>query len=245
VTLTVTRTGGSDCTVSVNYTTADGTAVAGADYTATSGTLTFGPGVLSQSFTVPILDDAISEPLEDFTVTLTNPTGGATLLAPTVETVTIVDNDVMADLSIVKSVAGAGPYFIGQNVAFNITVSNAGPSPASNVTVTDVLPAGMTFISAAPTQGSCLGTTTVTCNLGTLANAASATIVLTVRLDTPGNTSNTASVGSTDPDATTTNNSSAAPIRVENAFAIPTLSEWMLLAFAAMIVVIGVMRARA
>ena len=54
---TVDRFGGSDGTVTVAYTTQDASAVAGTDYTATSGTLTFAPGVTSQTLSIPTLVD--------------------------------------------------------------------------------------------------------------------------------------------------------------------------------------------
>ena len=78
-TFTVTRVGDSTITHSVSFTTAGLTATAGADFTATSGTLTFAPGVLTQTITVPVLADSLYEPTERFTVTLSNPTGGATI----------------------------------------------------------------------------------------------------------------------------------------------------------------------
>ena len=77
VSLTVNRTGGSSGAVSVAFATANGTATAGADYTATSGILNFADGETSMTITVPILDDTLDEPDETFTVTLSNPTGGA------------------------------------------------------------------------------------------------------------------------------------------------------------------------
>ncbi len=55
---TVDRFGGSDGTVTVAYTTQDDTAVAGTDYSATSGTLTFAPGVTSQTLSIPTLVDS-------------------------------------------------------------------------------------------------------------------------------------------------------------------------------------------
>jgi hypothetical protein len=88
VTIIVTRTGGSEGTVTVDYATADGTATAPADYTSVSGTLTFGDGVTQQSFTVPIAADSVAEQDETFTITLSNVTGGATL-GPATAVVTI------------------------------------------------------------------------------------------------------------------------------------------------------------
>ena len=99
VTLTVTRSGGSEGTVTVDYVSANGSATAGEDYTAVSDTLTFADGVTSQTITVPITDDTLDESDEDFTVTLSNPGGGATL-GNTIATVTIVDDDNPGELAI-------------------------------------------------------------------------------------------------------------------------------------------------
>lgn len=93
VVLTVTRTGDSSGTSTVHYATANGSATSGSDYTATSGDLTFGPGITSRTFSVPIIDDSISEGNETFTATLSAPGGGASLGMPSKATVTIIDND--------------------------------------------------------------------------------------------------------------------------------------------------------
>ena len=77
----------SNSTVTVHYATQDNSAVAGTDYTATSGTLTFGPGQTVQNITVPILDRAGAAPSRNFTVTLSSPLN-ATLVQKTA-TVTI------------------------------------------------------------------------------------------------------------------------------------------------------------
>ena len=65
ITITVTRSGGSAGGVTVDYATSDGTAKAGIDYTATAGTLTFGAGETSRSFTVPILNDGLRHRRQD------------------------------------------------------------------------------------------------------------------------------------------------------------------------------------
>jgi hypothetical protein len=69
-TITVLRTGGSAGSISVDYATEDGTAIAGQDYTSTSGTLSFGNGETIKTFQIPILNDATTEPDETFTVLL-------------------------------------------------------------------------------------------------------------------------------------------------------------------------------
>lgn len=93
-TISVVRTGGSTGEVTVNYTTSNGTATAGSDYTATSGTLTFADGeVGAKTFTIPILDDTLVEGDETVILYLSNPTGGATLASPSTAVLTIIDND--------------------------------------------------------------------------------------------------------------------------------------------------------
>ncbi|HYO75753.1 MAG TPA: Calx-beta domain-containing protein [Thermoanaerobaculia bacterium] len=96
VSITVTRIGGSEGTVTVDYATTNGTAMAPGDFTQTSGTLTFGPGVTTQTIVVPLTNDDAPEGDETFTVTLTNPTGGATIGQATT-TITITDTDAAVD----------------------------------------------------------------------------------------------------------------------------------------------------
>ena len=87
---TVSLSGSSTQTITVQYSTANGTALAGSDYTATTGTLTFNPGVTSQTISIPILNDAINEANETFTLKLTSPTN-AILGGTATVTTTITD----------------------------------------------------------------------------------------------------------------------------------------------------------
>jgi hypothetical protein len=81
--------------VSVDYATSNGTAADGSDYTATSGTLTWDDGDDEmKSFDVSITNDTVHEDEENFSVTLSNPAGGAALGSPNGATVTIQDDDV-------------------------------------------------------------------------------------------------------------------------------------------------------
>jgi Ca2+-binding RTX toxin-like protein len=89
LTFTVSLSAASTQTVTVNYTTVNGTATAGTDYTATSGTLTFAPNQTSQTITLPILNDNLNEPNEIFTVTLSNPVNAT--ISQAVGTGTITD----------------------------------------------------------------------------------------------------------------------------------------------------------
>ncbi|MBE7520269.1 MAG: IPT/TIG domain-containing protein [Thermoflexaceae bacterium] len=93
VLVTVNRINGSTGTASVSYATSPGTAIPGSDYTSTSGTLTFLNGETVKTFSVTIIDDAISEVSETVSLALSGPTGGASLTAPSTATVTILDNE--------------------------------------------------------------------------------------------------------------------------------------------------------
>ncbi|MDZ7858593.1 Calx-beta domain-containing protein [Sphaerotilus sp.] len=81
-TFTVTLAGTATTPVTIDFATADGTAKAGLDYTAVTGTVTFAPGETSKSITVPILNDAVYEGAETFTVNLGNPSANALISDP-------------------------------------------------------------------------------------------------------------------------------------------------------------------
>ena len=92
VVFTVRRTGGSDGSVSVHYATAAGQALTGSDFQDASGTLSWDDGDTSDRFiTINLIDDAEVEGDENFSLTLSEPTGGATLAAS--QAVTNIAND--------------------------------------------------------------------------------------------------------------------------------------------------------
>src|SRR5262249_61605645 len=82
----------SDVLVTVNYATSNGTATAGSDYTATSGTLSFGIGETQKTFTVAISNDTLVEGSETLGLTLSTPTGGPPLGTQSTATLTIQDD---------------------------------------------------------------------------------------------------------------------------------------------------------
>src|SRR5262249_32710730 len=88
----VSRTGGAVSGVTVQYTTSDGTAVAGTDYTATSGTLTFGAGEATKTFVVTVLDNDIADGDRSLNLTLLTPGRGGVLGVPSTMTLTITDD---------------------------------------------------------------------------------------------------------------------------------------------------------
>ncbi|MFN8073364.1 MAG: cellulase family glycosylhydrolase [Mycobacterium sp.] len=129
--------------VTVGYTTANGTATAGTDYTASSGTLTFAPGVTTQTIAVKVTGDTAVEPDETFTVTLANPTGAT--LARTTATATITNDDVAPPSQGGNSVTYAVVNDWGTGHTANMTLT-AGASKLSSWTVEFDTPATITNI---------------------------------------------------------------------------------------------------
>ncbi|MFH0909528.1 MAG: Calx-beta domain-containing protein, partial [bacterium] len=95
--ITVRRVGNTNRIVTVDFATSNGTATAGNDYVATSGTLTFAVGDTVKSFDVQVLNDALAEGNETVNLALSNPTGGGALGDPLAATLTIVDDDGFLD----------------------------------------------------------------------------------------------------------------------------------------------------
>lgn len=132
--LTVSRTGDSAGAVSVDFTTADASALATSDYAASAGTLSWANGEMTaKTITIPILHDADNEPPETFTVSLSNPTGGA-ILGNASAAVTITDDDPISPfadtaghwaLGYINAIYGAG---------ITLGCSSGSYCPANNVT---------------------------------------------------------------------------------------------------------------
>jgi choice-of-anchor B domain-containing protein len=90
----VQRSGGYMGDVSIQYSTSDGTATVGGDYSATSGTLTWPAGdATERTFTIPITNDAQNESDESLVVTISNPNGGASIEGAAAFNVTITNDD--------------------------------------------------------------------------------------------------------------------------------------------------------
>jgi uncharacterized repeat protein (TIGR01451 family) len=171
--------------------------------------------------------------------TTTDPTPGNN----SVNAATTVSASVV-DLAITNT-PSAPPYGTGLPVTYTVVVSNAGPAAASGVVVTDTIPPGTMFNAATPTQGSCSGTSAITCSLGTLAGGTSATVTLVLTLPaTPGSLSSIVMVTASNPDANPANNSSTSLIAVIPASAIPVVSPVALLLLALAMTLLGVSRLR-
>jgi uncharacterized repeat protein (TIGR01451 family) len=127
-------------------------------------------------------------------------------------------NPTAADIGVTT---GVNAVPLGQNSVYNITVSNAGPSAANNVVLTDTwAAAGLTLVSVTPSAGtSCVGTTPITCTLpASFASGATATVSVTVTASAAGFYPNTASVtdSGTPPDLNTGNNTYVTLAAVNN-----------------------------
>jgi hypothetical protein len=101
--------------VSVAYATADGTATAGSDYTATSGTLVFAPGEVSKEVAVPVFEDTTPEPDETFTLTLSNPVNATLGTATATGTITNDDAPTASPGHYNGPISGSG------NIDFDVT----------------------------------------------------------------------------------------------------------------------------
>jgi uncharacterized repeat protein (TIGR01451 family) len=125
-----------------------------------------------------------------------------------------VDADV-ADLTLAKG-DSPDPVVLGNNVTYTLTVTNAGPDAATGVAVTDTLPGGVAFVSATPSQGSCLEASgTVSCSLGSIPFPGNATISIVVTPQAGGSIVNSASVTGVEFDPDTANNVAAATTTVQ------------------------------
>lgn len=131
----------------------------------------------------------------------------------------VVNNNANADLAV--SVSGPTSSNEGATVTYNITVTNAGPSNAAGVMLTDTLGSLLTYKSAAASQGTfSVSGGVVTFSLGNVAAGGSVTASVTAQAIEDGSTSDNASVSSSSPDPNPANNSSSAT----TSFAEPAIS---------------------
>jgi len=163
---------------------------------------------------VPIQVTGTLQPSRDPGTSLTNTasiTGSRTDPNPGNNSATVIGiATTAADVSIQKSYAPTTPI-AGQDVTYTLTTHNDGPSEARNVAILDPLDPNSTLISATSTQGSCLGSSTVSCDIGTMAPGATVVTTLVVHI-APGATAvvqNTASVTTSTNDPDPTNNVSS------------------------------------
>jgi uncharacterized repeat protein (TIGR01451 family) len=151
-----------------------------------------------------------------------------------------------ADLTITKTTPTTSTT-AGSNITYTITVGNTGPSTATNVVVNDTLPAGLQFVSATPSQGTCNAASPVVCTLGTILAGGNATVTLVAQATgTQTSVSNTATATSPDATGPDTATTPAIPVTTgeQRVAAIPTLSEWMLLVLASLLGLVALVKSR-
>jgi MYXO-CTERM domain-containing protein/uncharacterized repeat protein (TIGR01451 family) len=146
---TVSLSAASGRTVTVSWATNDGTALAGSDYVAGSGALTFQPGVTSQTIDVTLSGDLLDEPNETFTVDLSGPSNAT--LADGSGTGTITDDDAPPALSVADVTLGEG----GGTMSFTVALSAASGRTVTAAYATSdgtaVSPADFTAVSGSLT----------------------------------------------------------------------------------------------
>ncbi|MGZ5441761.1 MAG: IPTL-CTERM sorting domain-containing protein [Thermoanaerobaculia bacterium] len=146
-----------------------------------------------------------------------------------------------------KSVVTPGPYEAGDIVTYRITVTNDGTDDSTDVTVIDALPEDLRFVSASASDGTCSeAAETVTCQLGVLGTGASETVDIVVTLWDSGVLTNTAEASMIGGEVDTSDNAATVAITAGPAefTGIPTLSEWALILFGALLGITALVRAR-
>jgi uncharacterized repeat protein (TIGR01451 family) len=127
------------------------------------------------------------------------------------------------DVSITKT-ANPATVSVGSNTTFTVTVTNNGSSAAQDVSVHDLLPAGLTFVSDTVTAGAFTTPAIGNWNIGTLAPGASATMQIVATVATAGTFTNTATVSSSTQDTNPGNNSVSVSITGAQSYVPPTTS---------------------
>ncbi|HEX6834584.1 MAG TPA: DUF11 domain-containing protein [Rudaea sp.] len=254
-TITVTNTGGSPTSANITLADALPTGITLASASGTGWACT-GTSNLSCTYSGPALAAAASTSLT-LNVTVgasavngndsATASGGGDPACPAASNCTGTVNVPLtaADLQIVKT--GPATATAGGTVSYTIVVTNSGPDTATNATVTDPAPAGLTFVSAgAPCSGG------FPCNLGTLTSGQSVTIpnvVFTVGSSFSGTLVNVASVTSDQPDPTPNNNSSSVSTTVQgrpaNIVPAPGNAPWAMLLLLLSLVGCGLYTVRA
>lgn len=128
----------------------------------------------------------------------------------------VVVNPLSADVGI-SATASVEPVTVTSNLVYNIVVTNGGPNPALNTTVTDILPAGLSYVGSTSSQGSAIiNGNAVTIALGTMAPGSSATATITVTRAVAGKVTNNISVSTASSDSNLANNSVAVVSTVQD-----------------------------
>ncbi|MEA9786279.1 putative Ig domain-containing protein [Xanthomonas campestris pv. raphani] len=145
-TFTVSLSAASGQTVSVNYASADGTATAGSDYVARSGTLTFAPGTTAQGVAITVNGDTAVEPNETFSVGLSGVSNAS--IARATGTGTIINDDAVVTVGPASLPSATAGSAYSQNLS-----ASGGTAPYTFTVTAGALPAGLTLSPAGVLSG--------------------------------------------------------------------------------------------
>ena len=195
-------------TLPAGLTFVSGTA-AGGTVTAANGVITAPIGTLASGVSTVVTIVALTSPAGTFADRAVvssidnDPNPGNNTSSASVSVTPITD--------VAVTLSAPATLNTGNPLTYTATVNNAGPSPATNVTLTDILPAGFTFVSAISSTGVTGIDTNGTVNfaLGTLAVNVPVTITLIVTPTLPGTVTNTVTITATEPDTNPINNSAS------------------------------------
>ncbi|MCC7265239.1 MAG: hypothetical protein IT369_22255 [Candidatus Latescibacteria bacterium] len=184
---TVTLSAASGQTVSVAYTTANGTAVAGSDYTAASGTLSFAPGETSRAVAVSVNGELVNEPDETLTLILNAPTSAT--LDNGQATGTISNDDPVPGIAVNNAAAAEGNSE-SSTLSFAVTLSNPGSQTITvqYATANGSATAGSDYTAASGTLSFAPGETSKTVAVSVTGDALNeANEIFTLNLSAPTN----------------------------------------------------------
>ncbi len=191
-----------------------------------------GPVIASPGTTYTISETAASGTMSDYAVSyscldtahgdaiVTSGTGSSLQLSyPTVTSPSVVctfSTSPKADLALTDA-ASTSSVAAGGQVTYTQEVTNNGPDGATGVQLADTLPAGLSVVSATPSQGSCSTNSGVSCTLGSVANGASAQVVIVADVlvsAQSGPVSDAVSVSANETDPVSANNTASAPVQI-------------------------------
>ncbi|WP_461137356.1 Ig-like domain-containing protein [Spirosoma terrae] len=124
--------------------------------------------------------------------------GAENCTSTTRTSITVTVGTCLADLAVVKKVMTAGPYSVGQKVTYSITASNNGPITATDVKMSDILPATLTYVSATPTGE--FNPATGVWTIGTLTSGSNRNLFVEATINGTGSIKNTATISGTNND---------------------------------------------